>query len=89
MAEEAKFQQVRQEYSGLLQKIAEIETERREHTLVLDTLSQSPPDRKCWRLLGGVLVEKTVAEIAPTLEMNIGQMSGLLDTLTSSLKIKE
>ena len=72
MAEEAKFQQLRQEYSGLLQKIAEIETERREHELVLATLSSSPPDRKCWRLLGGVLVEKTVAEIAPTLEMNIG-----------------
>lgn len=68
MAEEQKFQQLRQEYSGLLQKIAEIETERREHTLVLETLSNSQPDRKCWRLLGGVLVEKTVSEIAPTIE---------------------
>jgi prefoldin subunit 2 len=68
MAEEAKFQQLRNEYAQMLQKIAEIETERREHTLVLGTLVKQAPERKCWRLLGGVLVEKTVGEIAPSLE---------------------
>jgi prefoldin subunit 2 len=54
-----------------LQKIAEIETERREYTLVLETLRCQAPERKCWRLLGGVLVEKTVVEIAPQLETHI------------------
>jgi prefoldin subunit 2 len=71
MAEEAKLQQLKNEYTQILGKIAEIDQERREHTLVLDTLNKQPPEKKCWRLLGGVLVEKTVNEIAPSIGQNI------------------
>lgn len=41
--------------------------------LVLSTLSealQDNPNRKCFRLVGGVLVERTVSDVVPALQTN-------------------
>lgn len=41
--------------------------------LVIKTLAkvqETDPDRKCFRLIGGVLAEKTVKEVLPALQMN-------------------
>lgn len=43
------------------------------HSLVLTTLTealQKDPKRKCFRLVGGVLVEWTVEAVVPTLQTN-------------------
>ena len=43
------------------------------HRLVLSTLNDTlaeEPDRKCFRLVGGVLVERTVKDVVPALQMN-------------------
>ena len=43
------------------------------HSLVLSTLDQvlaEDPDRKCFRLIGGVLVERTVKDVTPALKTN-------------------
>jgi prefoldin subunit 2 len=44
-----------------------------EPRLVIDTLKDvhaKEPDRKCFRLVGGILVERTVNEVLPALELN-------------------
>ncbi len=43
------------------------------NSLVLSTLNDTlaeEPDRKCFRLVGGVLVERTVKDVVPALQMN-------------------
>ena len=45
------------------------------HTrIVLETLKGVDPDRKCFRMVGGVLVERTVKEVVPALEHNFEQV---------------
>lgn len=38
--------------------------------LVIDSISPLEPDRKCFRMVGGVLVERTVKEVLPALQTN-------------------
>ena len=47
---------------------------------VLDTLKPLADDRKCWRLMSGVLVERTVQDVKPQLEQNINGVSSLVPT---------
>ncbi len=45
--------------------------DRNEHALVLEALRPLEAERKCYRLVGGVLVERTAAEVRPAIEKNI------------------
>lgn len=44
--------------------------ERDEHKLVVDTLSKLESERKAFRLVGGVLVERTVGDVLPAVSQN-------------------
>jgi len=46
-------------------------------------------DRKCFRLIGGVLVERTVGEVRPVIEQNLSQIESLCMTLMEKLKAAE
>ena len=59
--------------------------------LVLDTLQKAhktAPERKCFRLVGGVLVERTVQDVLPQLEGQFDQLKTVLETLTAQYKTK-
>jgi prefoldin subunit 2 len=44
--------------------------------LVIKTLKETDQERKCFRLVGGVLLEKTVKDVVPTLETSVQGVSG-------------
>ena len=44
--------------------------ERDEHKLVVETLTKLEGERKAYRLVGGVLVERTVGEVLPVVSQN-------------------
>ncbi|KAJ7591671.1 Prefoldin beta-like protein [Mycena floridula] len=84
-----KFQS---ELQALSSKIGELEAEADEHNLVLTTLEETlaqDPDRKCFRLIGGVLVERTVKEVAPALKTNRDGIQNVIGTLVEQFKSKE
>lgn len=61
-------------------------------SLVLSTLKPlvtSDPERKCFRLIGGVLVQRTVKDVVPALETNYAGIKEVLETLVKTYKGKE
>ncbi|XP_042562423.1 prefoldin subunit 2-like [Clupea harengus] len=72
----AGFQRLRQEQRSMATKAAELEMEINVHGLAIDALREADPTRKCYRLIGGVLVERTVQEVLPALESNKEQVIG-------------
>ncbi|KAG7465262.1 hypothetical protein MATL_G00174490 [Megalops atlanticus] len=84
----AAFQRMRQEQRSMAAKVAELEMEINEHSLVIDTLREVDPTRKCYRLVGGVLVERTVKEVLPALESNKEQISRIVESLNTQMQTK-
>ncbi|PWY97010.1 hypothetical protein BCV70DRAFT_167865, partial [Testicularia cyperi] len=86
------FQSRRSELQGIASKIGELEGEADEHRLVIDTLTEAQkadPERKCFRLIGGVLVERTVKEVLPALQTNLDGLKQILESLLKQYKQKE
>ncbi|KAF8307594.1 Prefoldin beta-like protein [Clavulina sp. PMI_390] len=89
---QATFSRYQSDLQTLAQKIGEIEGEADEHELVLSTLNEmlaKEPDRKCFRLIGGVLVERTVKDVVPALNTNRDGIRQLLSQLVNQYKSKE
>eukprot|EP00794_Sanderia_malayensis_P019214 gene19214-21138_t len=83
-----KFNQLRQEQRMLANKFTELEMDVGEHNTVIDTLKSVDGERKCFRSVGGVLVERTVKDVLPALENNKAQIQNLLEKLEVQLRSK-
>lgn len=57
--------------------------------LVLDTLTPLPGDRKCFRMINGVLVERTVEDVLPALQTNADGLKKVLDDLLKQYRSKQ
>lgn len=57
--------------------------------LVLETLEPLPGDRKCFRMINGVLVERTVKDVVPALRTNAEGLKKVLDDLVKQYKAKQ
>lgn len=73
----------------IAQKIGDVEQEAEEHKLVLETLEPLPADRKCFRMINGVLVERTVADVKPALQTNAEGLKKVLDDLVKQYKTRQ
>ncbi|GAB6019253.1 Prefoldin subunit 2 [Chamberlinius hualienensis] len=82
------FNQLRQEQRALVAKAAELEMELNEHNLVIETLKQVDGERKCYRMIGGVLVERRAKDILPALTSNQEQLGKFITTLNQQIAAK-
>lgn len=57
----------------------ELEDEKKENELVLESISKLEDTRKCWRLVNGVLMEKTKVDVVP-------EMRGVINNLNAVIK---
>jgi chaperonin cofactor prefoldin len=60
-----------------------------DHRLVIDTLKPLPQERKCFRMVNGVLVERTVEEVLPTLQTNSDGLQQVLEDMLKQYKSKQ
>lgn len=65
-----KYRELVSECNQLMQKLSDLESDRNEHILVEDTLKPMERGRRAYRLVGDVLVERTVAEVLPSITKN-------------------
>ena len=70
-----RSKQLQTEARTLVSKLMEIEDEKRENELVLESISKLEDDRKCWRLVNGVLMEKTKLEVVPEMRVVINNLN--------------
>nr|CAB3264795.1 prefoldin subunit 2-like [Phallusia mammillata] len=82
------FNQLRQEQRRIAAKVAELDADKAEHRAVIDALSEVSGNRKCYRLIGDVLVERTVGDVLPALTKNREQISMLTEDLNKQLAEK-
>lgn len=80
-----RYKQLQQEAQVLVQKLMEIEDEKKENELVLESISKLEDTRKCWRLINGVLMEKTKLEVVPEMRQVIQNLNAVGKQITDTL----
>ena len=63
----------------------EIDDEKKENELVLESISKLEDGRKCWRLINGVLMEKTKLEVVPEMRTVINNLKAVTNQITDTL----
>lgn len=56
---------------------------------MIETLEPLPGERKCFRLINGVLVERTIKDVLPALKTNSDGLKQVLEELLKQYKAKE
>ncbi|KAL5111076.1 Prefoldin subunit 2 [Taenia crassiceps] len=75
------FQKLRYEQRAIANKITGLEMDQREHNMVIKVLKNVDSERKCFRLIDGVLVERQVKHVLPALVANEKKMAEALEVL--------
>ncbi|XP_012219064.1 prefoldin subunit 2 [Linepithema humile] len=83
-----EFQTLRDEQRMCVKKLSEMEMELNEHKIVIDTLKNVDPKRKCYRMIGGILCERTVEDVMPALVTNKEQLAKVIDALNDQVTKK-
>ncbi|CAM6045367.1 unnamed protein product [Sphagnum compactum] len=84
-----KWSVMRSEINQLYTKLNELDQELNEHTLVINAIQPLDPARKCFRMIGGVLVERTVGEVLPAVQRNRDGLQEVITRLTEALEKKK
>ncbi|QLL33988.1 hypothetical protein HG536_0F03130 [Torulaspora globosa] len=62
-----KYNEYKQTLEELQSKVIELSHDKDEHDIVLETLSKTDPERICYRMVGGALVQSDVKTTLPIL----------------------
>lgn len=84
-----QYNKMRQDQSQLMSRIAQLDGELHEHSLVTTTLKSMEPTRRCHRLVGGVLIEKPVKDVLPEVEQAMENIAAAVKAFNDQLIKKE
>ncbi|KAI3749852.1 hypothetical protein L2E82_20469 [Cichorium intybus] len=85
----AKYGNIRTEMNQIYSKITELEMEVSEHSLVINAIQPLDPTRRCYRMIGGVLVERTIKEVLPAVQQNKEGIEVVISRLNEALERKK
>ncbi|KDP40179.1 hypothetical protein JCGZ_02177 [Jatropha curcas] len=80
---------LRSELNQIYSKITELEMEVSEHSLVINAIEPLDPSRRCYRMIGGVLVERTIKEVLPAVQRNKEGIEEVITRLNEALEKKK
>ncbi|KAK8555118.1 hypothetical protein V6N13_103847 [Hibiscus sabdariffa] len=80
---------MRSELNQIYSKITELEMEVSEHSLVINAIQPLDSSRKCYRMIGGVLVERTIKEVLPAVQRNKEGLEEVISRLNETLEKKK
>ncbi|KAK1313436.1 putative prefoldin subunit 2 [Acorus calamus] len=80
---------MRTELNQIYSKITELEMEVSEHSLVIGAIQPLDPSRRCYRMIGGVLVERTIREVLPAVQRNKAGLEEVVLRLNEALEKKK
>ncbi|GAB5357473.1 hypothetical protein AAMO2058_000377800 [Amorphochlora amoebiformis] len=83
------YETMRADLSQITAKMLELDQDRNEHSLVVNTIKDLEPTRRCFRLIGGVLVERTIKEVLPAVKRNLEGIEGMVKSLSEARKAKQ
>eukprot|EP00884_Botryococcus_braunii_P001314 jgi/Botrbrau1/11183/Bobra.0214s0009.1 len=83
-----KFSELRREAQELSGRVSELSGDLQEHELVIKNLEPVDRDRRCYRLVGDVLVERTVRDVLPIVIDTAGQLKKAVAHLRKELVAK-
>jgi len=86
---QTRLQQMRDRCQEMVRQINELDMDNNEHRLVVEALTPLDPGRKCFRMVGSVIVERTVSEVLPAVQKNKDQISTTMTKLMETLKIQQ
>lgn len=84
-----KYASMRTELNQIYSKITELEMEVGEHSLVINAIQPLDPTRRCFRMIGGVLVERTIQEVLPAVQRNKEGLEEVIARLNEALEKKK
>ncbi|KAJ3437674.1 prefoldin subunit [Anaeramoeba flamelloides] len=77
-----------QQRTALSNQISEAEYSVKEHTIVLTEIKGVDKNRRCWRLVDNILVEKNTEQIREELTKELETSQELVDTLKKQFEMK-
>ncbi|EEF45295.1 probable prefoldin subunit 2 [Ricinus communis] len=80
---------MRSELNQIYSKVTELEMEVSEHSLVINAIQPLDPSRRCYRMIGGVLVERTIKEVLPAVQRNKDGIEEVIARLNEALEKKK
>ncbi|XAR57246.1 hypothetical protein NMG60_11025314 [Bertholletia excelsa] len=83
------YANMRTEVNQIYSKITELEMEVTEHSLVINAIKPLDPFRRCYRMIGGVLVERTIKEVLPAVQRNKEGLEEVIARLNEALEKKK
>ena len=83
------YTKAKRQYTAFFQKTIELEDELSGINLVLKTLSKLNDNRRCFRKIGGVLVEKDLPSVKKDLEVEVSNFKATLETLYKAMDQQE